>query len=236
MSKHIFSFYFFHEKKILNTLEIKKESELFHRLIVVLRYKVSDIFSIFTESYFYTCNIKEITKQKIICTIIETHEIAFNKKKITAYIPLLEKEYLSQVLYTCGQEQIDEIFFVKTDLCHIKKLEQNDFDRFKKITIAGCEQAKQYKIPTIKTEILSIEKINFTNLYFFSESSTNTIANIIPLSRNNIGFFCGPEAGLTVKEEKVLKTYSAHSINLGKNILRSRDVLSFAAIFFRSLT
>ena len=69
-----------------------------------------------------------------------------------------------------------------------------------------------------------------------SESSTNTIANIIPLSRNNIGFFCGPEAGLTVEEEKVLKTYSAHSINLGKNILRSRDVLSFAAIFFRSLT
>lgn len=236
MSKHIFSFYFFYDKKIFNTIEIKKESDLFHRLIIVLRYKIGEIFTIFTETYFYTCKIDEITKQKITCSVIKKHEITSNKKKITAYIPLLEKEHLTQVLYTCGQEQIDEIFFVKTNLCHIKKLEENDFERFKKVTLAGCEQAKQYKIPTIKTEILSIEKINFTDLYFFSESSTKTIADIIPLPTNNIKFFCGPEAGLTEQEEKILMQYSAYCINLGKNILRSRDVLSFASIFFRSLT
>jgi RsmE family RNA methyltransferase len=210
---------------------------LFHRLIHVLRFELETEFVLFSENYFNLCVVKKIEKKNIICFVLKKNLIHKNPQKIVAYVPLLDREYLNITLFHCGQQQVDEIFFVRTDLSHKKKYEINDFAKFKKIIVAGCEQARQYTIPIIHETIYSFSEINFNNFYFFSEKGEQTIQTISYTPLKTIHFFCGPEAGLTEKEESsLLQNNTVQSIKLGENTLRSCDVLSFASIFFRSLS
>ena len=167
MKKHLFSFYTENIAKENKKIIIKKENPLFHRLTQVLRYKINEQCILFDHHSYYCLKIESIEKDKITSLIEQQNLIISEDKKIIAYIPLIEKDYLSKVLYTCGQIGIKDIFFVKTDRSHIKNIEAYDIERLEKIMIAGCEQARQYRIPKIHSQVITIKDIIYDNFYFF---------------------------------------------------------------------
>jgi RsmE family RNA methyltransferase len=200
--------------------------------------KKNDIFIFFNQNYIYNSLIIDINKKEIKIKITSSSFNESSKNKVTAYIPYLERHYLDHALYILAQQGIFEIILVKTDFSQIKNYTEKDYARFLKILIQGCEEGKQYQIPILNKETITISKIleQNTSLYWFYENGNplNSIFNM-PLSEE-YAFICGPERGFSNEEIILLNNNKeAHSIKLSKSILRSIDTIHFASILFKSI-
>lgn len=234
---HLFSFYSAVEL-LDNNFVLNKDEALFHRIFIILRMKKDDSFFLFDSSFIYKVNIVIVEKNKAVCTVVDKKKIVSEKKKITAYIPLLEREYMNQAIYGLAQQGINTIQFVSTYFQHVGSYSEKDINRFEKIMIAACEQGKQYTLPKLEKKIITMEEMLSTNeiVYVFSEFGMPLQESIKINSDKTISFFCGPEAGFSEKEELLLRnTSQCQLVKLSNFILRSCDVISFAAIFFRSI-
>lgn len=235
--KHIFSFYY-----NLNNTEIfviDNKDLLYSRIVSILRMQKNDIYICFDTNFIYTAIIIEINKKSIISKIIEKKENKKTGKKVSAYVPYLDRDYLNEIFYMVGQQGINDITLVKTDLSHIKEYTEKDYIRFERLMIQGCEQGKQYVLPQFNqisisiTELIQIKK----KLYWFYEHG-NFLSSFLHNNNEDIeySFLCGPERGYSHREIDILiNTTDYHSIKLSNSVLRSVDVVKFASIFFKSV-
>ncbi len=244
--KHIFSFYFngslekllFCEDKADDLLFlIKKEFDLYQRILIILRMKEGDTFICFDDISIYFFKIIEINKKYIKNKLLSKKFIESNDKRVIAFVPLLERNYMNEIFYMIGQQGINEVQLIKTDLSQIKEYTEKDYLRFEKLMISGCEQGKQYRLPVLNKNFLSIEDvIKFDKkLYWFYEDGA-AIKSVILSDEKEYFFLCGPERGFSKKEFDLLnQSKKCQSIKLSSYILRSIDVIQFGAIFFKSI-
>lgn len=236
VNTHIFAFYYKPNIQF-DKFIILKNDPLFFRMQSVLRMKKEDYFICFFDIHSWYVTIVAISKSVIECLIFEHKLIVFPQNKIIAYVPFLEREYMNHVLYALAQQGIDNIRFVKTDYSHIAKYTDKDMLRFEKIMITGCEQAKQFCLPVIAKNMWTIEQMcqeeKSVHIFFEQGNKLSTIVDVQDEQR--ISFFCGPERGFSQPEIVFLKQQqNIKLVKLTPFVLRSCDVIAFAAVFFRS--
>ena len=236
--KHIFSFYYTpqEEKEIFI---IPSKNFFYNRIAVVLRMKLNDKYICFDNNYIYDVVIISITKKNIINKILQKKENRKNKKKIIAYIPYLERDYMNEVFYILGQQGIDEVQLVKTELSQVREYTEKDYIRFEKLIIQGCEQGRQYQIPIFNKKNISIRDLILKEerLFWFYEQGDSLLSVLL---ENKLlleyAFLCGPERGYSTNEINMLKeNLSFQAIRLSNFILRSVDVINFASVVLRSI-
>lgn len=242
MNNHKFSIFFenielFFNKKN-NIFEIK-DKNLINRIINVLRLNVCENFIIFNFKFEYLLNIKKIEKNLIFCEIKDKKLIEKNEKKIFLYLPIIAKEKIEEILYICGQQNIN-IIFVKYEKSYRKINLKENLERFNKIIISGCEQGKQYEIPKIFEKEIEffemIKQINENEQYFFYcdfDWKKLIDFNFSKFIKNDFYFTSGPEAGFSKKEKELLNNFNC--FKLSDYTLRSVDTINFISILLRSL-
>jgi RsmE family RNA methyltransferase len=238
MNKHIFSFYYY-PKVSSNTFNIHSDESLYQRIINILRMNEGDTFYCFDDSNLYYVGIKNIHKKFIHNMIITQESIKKKSKKIYAYVPFLDREYLNTACYILGQQGVTEIRLIKTDYTQIKEYSEKDYIRFRKLIVQGCEEGRQYVIPTLVPSLKKISDLVCEEpcLYWFYEKGIPLGDNIENINnKDDISFICGPERGFSIEEITLLSKYqSKNSIKLSQSTLRSVDVIYFASIFFSAM-
>lgn len=241
IEKHVFAFYY-NEDINNNHIIFHHTQELFFRLNSVLKTKVGDTFIFFNEKFIYDVVIDAISKKEISIKVLLQKEKMSPPKKIIAYIPLLHKSYLNDACYYCAQRGITDIIFIKTDLSSKENYSLKDIEKFRKLLIQGCQEGKQFTIPSITfptQSLYDIIKEEKTPLYWFYENG-NKLSSLLMENYHqqaeSYSFVCGPEKGFSNREIFLLQSYFPNlSIKLTKYILRSIDVINFATTLFSSL-
>jgi RsmE family RNA methyltransferase len=237
--KHIFTIYTENIIEYNSILNINC-SIFYNRVLKILRLKINETIVIFNKINKYLCKINEINKKNISLKILKKETIEKPFLKINLFIPIIEKEYIENVLYFCGQQGAYKIYFVKYENSKNKFEYEINKKRFEKIIISGCEQGKQCFFPEIEEKIISFEqmiKISQNKLIYFDENGKNIKEIFNEKKDNNYEYYitCGPEAGYAEEEKNILLKSLLRPISLGAHTLRSSDTLSFSLVLLNSL-
>ena len=105
------------------------------------------------------------------------------------------------------------------------KKEEKKQERWQKIALEACKQCGRSRIP----EITKAVKLKEAQKYFsacdeklvcYEEEKTQSIVKTVNKAKC-LGYFIGPEGGITEDEHKYLKEQGFVSVSLGKRILRA---------------
>lgn len=114
-------------------------------------------------------------------------------------------------------------------------------ERWQAQTIEAAEQSRRVDLPLI-SEPIALNKL-LTNwdsnrqLYFMDETGAGTdIASTFATSQTPAAILVGPEGGFSEEELSLLRTQSyAHSVSLGKRILRAETAVVAALSCFQAI-
>ena len=181
----------------------------------------------------YLAEIEEITKQEVLCNIIEQIENSSESKvEITIFqgLPKADKmEYIIQKNTELGVKKFTPVIMKRC----VAKLEPKDINkkiqRWQKIAEAAAKQSGRNIIPTVEKPITVEElskKVNeFDVLILAYENEKNNTLKAelknINIENLKIGVIIGPEGGLDINEVNILVESGAKAVSLGKRILRT---------------
>ncbi len=182
----------------------------------------------------FIAKIKQITKERVLCDIIEKIQNTVESNVIIDLfqgLPKFDKmEYIIQKSTELG---VRKIIPIEMERC-VVKLDQNQKDkkieRWKKIAEVAAKQSKRDIIPEIE-DIKKVEEIcNNTQKYdiiLLAYENENKITLKQELKKINkkenlkIGIIIGPEGGLSEKEVSTFEQRGIKSVSLGKRTLRT---------------
>jgi 16S rRNA (uracil1498-N3)-methyltransferase len=249
VSKHIFAFY---KKNLQDLIAGKKigfelcfkDPELWNRLVKIVRIRPQDCFILFDKTFHVTFQIKTDitqTKREICIDIKNIEKNSPPSPKIRLLLPILKKDALEPAIYCASATGVQEIIPVVTARSR-KTLPEKDFSRLQKISIAACEQSKNFSIPNInnpeqlENALKSTKNYNFCILFDEDgEPATKLVEKIRETSPKSILITLGPEAGLEPEEIDLLKNSGFFSYKLTPTILRSREAVCIGLGFVRSV-
>lgn len=223
---------FFVDNNQIDNANIEIINEDYNHIVKVLRGKIEDILIISDKSNAKTfnCKIEQITKNKVVCSIIEE-----NKKntemniKVDVYqgLPKIDKmEYIIQKSVELG---VNEIIPVNMKYC-IAKINNEDkkITRWNKISEVAAKQSKRNIIPKVSKPINVNELYNKIKAYdlaivAYENEDRKTIKEIFESKKNvkNIAVVIGPEGGISKEEIEKLQHAGAEIVSLGNRILRT---------------
>ncbi len=186
----------------------------------------------------YICEINDISKEEVICNIIE--EVSGEAEgnvilHIYQGLPKADKmELIIQKGTELGVSEFIPVNFKRSIVKISEKDEKKKIDRWQKIAEVAAKQSGRDIIPTIRN-IENIKNIcNNINEYdivlvAYELEEQNYIKNeLLKIKNNNtnyrIAIVIGPEGGIDEEEINLLKSAGAKIISLGKRILRTETV------------
>ena len=223
---------FFVENDKIKKGKVILENENKIHISNVLRMKVGEKVLITSKDEYNTfeCEISEINKDNIICTInkkIESRAELKVKVDIFQGIPKSDKmEYIIQKSVELGANAIIPVN-MKYCIAKIKDEEKKNI-RWQKISEAAAKQSKRDLIPIIKKsenikEVYSTIKKYDLVLVAYENEENITIKDALRSANNikSIAIIIGPEGGISEEEIIKLKENGAKVVSLGKRILRT---------------
>jgi len=222
-----------------NKIEIINED--LNHIKNVLRKKIEDRIDICDSDTHidYSCKIKEITDNKILCDIVDKNEHNTDiNLEIDIFQGLPKADKMELVIQKSVELGVNKIIPVELKRCIVKidkKDELKKIQRWQKISEVASKQCGRSNIPKIEniTNIQNICNIidNYDKILIaYEEEKDNTLRNEIlelkKLEKKNlkIGVLIGPEGGLAQEEVELLIQNGAKVITLGKRILRTETV------------
>lgn len=186
----------------------------------------------------YICEINDISKEEVICNIIE--EVSGEAEgnvilHIYQGLPKADKmELIIQKGTELGVSEFIPVNFKRSIVKISEKDEKKKIDRWQKIAEVAAKQSGRDIIPTIRN-IENIKNIcNNINEYdivlvAYELEEQNYIKNeLLKIKNNNtnyrIAIVIGPEGGIDEEEISSFKSAGAKIISLGKRILRTETV------------
>ncbi len=186
----------------------------------------------------YICEINDISKEEVICNIIE--EVSGEAEgnvilHIYQGLPKADKmELIIQKGTELGVSEFIPVNFKRSIVKISEKDEKKKIDRWQKIAEVAAKQSGRDIIPTIRN-IENIKNIcNNINEYdivlvAYELEEQNYIKNeLLKIKNNNtnyrIAIVIGPEGGIDEEEINLLKSAGAKIVSLGKRILRTETV------------
>ncbi|MBM3893887.1 16S rRNA (uracil(1498)-N(3))-methyltransferase [Candidatus Dependentiae bacterium] len=214
------------------------------RITQVLRLTTGEKIIVFNEKLNAQLSLEAgtFTNKKHIITGIVT---SINEQKplapaIHVVVGLTKREAFEDILYCSAQMGITSITPLLTKRIHRNWITEKDALRLKKIMIAGCEQGKQFVLPTLKqphqlTDVLS--EISH-NAFVCSPEGMPLLPILqkIDLEKpQEITLLFGPEGGFDQKETELITAAGITPLALCKSILRSQDAVQVIVGSLRSI-
>lgn len=175
--------------------------------------------------------IREITKNKIMVSIIEVKDKKDINKKVSLYLAILKKENFELALQKVVEIGVSEIIPIITE----RTIKTNlNFNRLEKIIAEASEQSgrtiipKLYPILKFKDAILDGKK-NEGKIFFDLNEEINTKGGG-NASALNSSIFIGPEGGFTENENTYAKENGYEISSLGQFTLRA-ETATIVAVY-----
>jgi len=222
-----------------NKIEIINED--LNHIKNVLRKKIEDRIDICDSDTHidYSCKIKEITDNKILCDIVDKNEHNTDiNLEIDIFQGLPKADKMELVIQKSVELGVNKIIPVELKRCIVKidkKDEIKKIQRWQKISEVAAKQCGRSNIPKVEN-IMAIQNIcniikNYDKMLIAYEEDKdhilkNEINELKKMEKKNlkIGVLIGPEGGLDKEEVEILKQNGAKVITLGKRILRTETV------------
>jgi RsmE family RNA methyltransferase len=241
---HIFAFYSAEPLRHHVHDCIIEDKALIYRLSRIVRLKIGEQFMLFDGTICQTFSIIASDQNRMTCRLVQTQDVHPLKPEIHWLIPLLERDAMERVVYFLAACGITSWTPIVAEKSHRNYLTPKEFDRLKRITIAACEQAKQFCLPIIHpartfNEIPDfLEKLGAARALFFDPDGVLSDEVVSSLREQNVqSMVCmiGPEGDLVEQEKKVLSKLGFTFCALVPTILRAEDACSLASGMLRSL-
>ena len=149
--------------------------------------------------------------------------------EIILFQSVIKNEKMDFLVQKVSELGITKIVPVITERTVVKiedaKKEEKKQERWQKIALEACKQCGRSRIPEVTKAVKIGEAAKMLSqcdekLVAYEEEKTQSISSAVKKA-GTIGYFIGPEGGITEEEHKLLKEKGAISVSLGKRILRA---------------
>lgn len=245
---HLFALYtqkLLFEMPPTGTLVSLVDLELQNRIVHILRLQPGEQAQLFNDVFNMVLLLAESTiknkRGKIEGTVIAASKNHPLSPSLHIFVGITKREAFEEMLYAAAQMGVTSITPLITKRIHKNWLTDKDPVRFKKIMVAGCEQAKQFVLPIINTPRPFAHAIPTDDGYMFicDPAGAPLLAAMQQVADQpkKIQFFIGPEGGFNEEEEAILADHKTiKPLALGKSILRTHDAMRLVVGAFRSLS
>lgn len=151
------------------------------------------------------------------------------ENEITLFQAVIKNEKMDLLVQKVSELGITRIVPIITERTVVKiedgKKEEKKQERWQKIALEACKQCGRSRIPTVEKAV----SLNNAKAYFeecdqlivaYEAERATGISGAVK-SGSSIGYFIGPEGGITDKEHQFLTDNGFVSVSLGKRILRA---------------
>lgn len=195
--------------------------EEFHHAIKVTRHKIGYQLIICNNSKFdYYCSITDILEDRLIAKIDKIisncQETDYN---ITLFIGV--NKDMDTVVQKATELGVNTIVPFTSDYTNISHI---NIPRLQKIIVESCKQCGRSAIPIIKDLIsfneIFADKLNM-ELIFCNEKEEDNRFDVLSFKPyGDLGIIVGSEGGFSDRERLYYSRIGAHSVSLGRRILR----------------
>ena len=149
--------------------------------------------------------------------------------EIILFQSVIKNEKMDFLVQKVSELGITKIVPVITERTVVKiedsKKEDKKQERWQKIALEACKQCGRSRIPEVLKAVKLKDAKNLFELcddkiVCYEEEKTRSITETIKKTKC-LGYFIGPEGGITEDEHKFLKEQGFISVSLGKRILRA---------------
>ncbi len=227
----------FVEPENISSNQIEITGENLNHIKNVLRCQKNEkieIASLQEASFSYITCIEEISKEKMICRILEKKPVETETRiylHVIQGIPKADKmEWIIEKGTELGVKEFTPLLLKRCVVKLEPREEEKKQVRWRKIAKAAAEQSKRNQIPVIN-KIQNVEKVFQTIqnydivLVAYEGEKENTLkqeARKLEQKQNlKIAIIVGPEGGIEEAEIQQMKEMGAKIISLGKRILRT---------------
>lgn len=217
------------DKIILRGLEVKHIKD-------VLRMKKGEKILISdNEAYDYICQIEEISKEEIVCDILDKN---LSNSELDAEIVLFQAlpklDKMDLIIQKAVELGVSKIVPLLSSRCIVKldeKKEKQKILRWQQIAKSAAEQAKRNKIPLVLEPLKYKEAISYASSYentllaYENERGILYTKELISKIKKGqkVAVFIGPEGGFCDEEIDFARSKNINIISLGNRILRTES-------------
>ena len=242
---------FFVTQNQVNDNKITLIGEDVKHIANVLRKQTGDVVNICntTTSENFLCQLEEISKEEIKCSIIEiVKSEAEPSTEITIFQGLPKAEKMELIIQKCTEIGAKVFVPVEMERCVVKldnKTASKKLERWQKIAETAAKQSGRDIIPKVEN-LINLQKVcnliqNYDIVILAYENEEQytlkqALNNIVKKDVLKVGIIIGPEGGIDSKEVEMLEQSGAKTVTLGKRILRTETVgISMTSIILYEL-
>lgn len=217
--------YFYNE--IINTDSIQLTKDQNHHIKNVIRLKPNSkvrIIDSLEKCYIGQVAYQEDVKITSLQLVEDNSEL---KVKITLVSALIKKDKWDFLIQKASELGVYQIVGLNSSRCVVKLDEKKEkkLERWNKITLEACEQARRTHHATVEDVIdfMELEKVKSElNLIAYEDiDNVSYMIKDLPKNITSVTIVIGPEGGFSEKEIKQAVKLGFKPFNLGKRILRS---------------
>lgn len=219
--------------------------ELWHRITHILRLEAGNSIQLFDSCRCASITLEPQTfssKKMIVGLVSSVTPITQLKPVITVYQGLTKKEAFEDIVYAAAQLGVTTLQPIICDKTQRAWYGDKDFQRLANIMVAGCEQSKQFMLPTINSPI------TFKDALLSLDQQTHTVAfetdgkplsflfeKILVTKTQPLAIFIGPEGGFCEREITLFQQNNIERYKLTPTILRSQEAFLVAVGMLRCI-
>lgn len=224
--------FFVNKKYILDDVITIDDKEDIKHIVKVLRLKEDDQLEISdTEQYEYIAKIREILSDRVELDILKKD--VFQREpncKISLYQSIPKQSKMEYIIQKCVELGINDVVpvFTKRTVVQDKGNFNKKVDRWQKIALEAAKQSKRGIIPEVRSPLSFKEMLGHIAdkdmvLFLYENEKDITIKQVLrrQMDAKSIAIVVGPEGGFSNEEVEQACNHSAHSVSLGKTILRT---------------
>lgn len=233
---------FFVDDEFINRDTLKITGDDVNHISKVLRLKIKEHIVVSDGSgNEYLCSITSISKDCIICSILEVNKnLTEPTVKVDLYQGIPKSTKMDLIVQKCVELGINSIIPVNTERVVVKASDDNRFSnkilRWQRIAEEAAKQSGRGKIPRVESPMMFNEVLVRLKEYDaavipYEKENTTGLKQILKEKTDvkNIAVIIGPEGGFSEKEIDMAEVEGAVPITLGPRILRT-ETAGFACL------
>ncbi len=231
----MYLFYSDHSRIFKNKLVLGEEEA--RHAIRVLRHKTGDIISVTDgEGSLYEAVITNINQQTVTAEIMNIKNYPPDNPQLTLAIGIVKKrDRLEFAIEKCVELGINKILIYRGD--HSEKTGVREA-RIHRIILRAMKQSLRFHLPkaVIKNSLEdALDSENFTGIIAADETKKRVKTANVNVSGHHL-LVIGPEGGYSESERRLLSSFNADKISLGKHRLRTETAAIVMTARYRQLT
>ena len=198
----------------------------------VLRHTKGDVLDVVSDQIKYEVQINEINSEYVVCDILNKKFEEDNKIDLTIYQGLAKADKFEYIIQKCTEIGVHRIVPTEMKRC-VVKLDNKDkvkkIERWRKIAEVASKQSLRNdilevaQVATFMDVINSLKDFDYVIMAYEKEKDVllKDVLKKINADTCKIAVIIGPEGGIDDGEADKLVENGAHSVSLGKRILRT---------------